>query len=98
LTRASDDGIVVRSPASCRRIVVLLKTCEAFQDRLEYTKAKNGWTAEFRGRFHVRVADPSLDRCRHRALSALDEQLAAWIARPVAKAASKRSERKPRKN
>ena len=78
---------------------MLLKTYEAFQDRLEYAKAENGsWTVEFHGRFHVRAQDPSLDRCRHRALSALDEQLAAWIARPVARTARKKSERKSRRN
>ena len=78
---------------------MLFKTYEAFQDRLEYAKAKNGsWTVEFHGRFHVHAEDPSLDRCRHRALSALDEQLAAWIASPVAKVANKRTERKRRKN
>jgi hypothetical protein len=78
---------------------VLLKTYEAFQDRLEYTKSDDGsWTIEFHGRFHVRAVDPSLDRCRHRALSALDEQLAAWIARPGAKAARKKRERRSRKN
>jgi hypothetical protein len=39
---------------------VLFKTYEAFQDRLEYAKAKNGsWTVEFNGRFHVRAQDPS---------------------------------------
>ena len=78
---------------------MLLKTYEAFQDRLEYTKSKDGsWTIEFNGRFHVRAEDPSLDRCRHRALSALDEQLAAWIARSGTRADRKRRERKPRKN
>ena len=76
---------------------MLFKTYEAFQDRLEYAKAKNGsWTVEFHGRFHVHAEDPSLDRCRHRALSALDEQLAAWIARP-AKAANKNGEKKRRR-
>jgi hypothetical protein len=78
---------------------VLLKTYEAFQDRLEYTKSKDGsWTIEFNGRFHVRAEDPSLDRCRHRALSALDEQLAAWIARPGTKPARKKHEKRPRRN
>jgi hypothetical protein len=77
---------------------VLLKTYEAFQDRLEYTKSEDGsWTIEFHGRFHVRAVDPSLDRCRHRALSALDEQLAAWIATPAARAERKKTERKPRR-
>jgi hypothetical protein len=78
---------------------VLLKTYEAFQDRLEYARAENGsWTVEFHGRFHVRAQDPSLDRCRPRALSALDEQLAAWIARPAGNGARKRVEKKPKKN
>jgi hypothetical protein len=27
----------------------------------------------------VRVEDPSLERCRHRALDELDAQLAAWL-------------------
>lgn len=78
---------------------MLLKTYEAFQDRLEYSKAKNGsWTVEFHGRFHVRAQDPSLDRCRHRALSALDEQLAAWVARPAPNAARRKSDKKPKKD
>ena len=78
---------------------MLFKTYEAFQDRLEYAKDKNGsWTVEFNGRFHVHAEDPSLDRCRHRALSALDEQLAAWIARPAANAVRKKAERKSKKN
>ena len=78
---------------------MLFKTYEAFQDRLEYTKSTDGsWTVEFHGRFHVHAEDPSLDRCRHRALSALDEQLAAWIARPGTRAARKKREKKPRKN
>ena len=78
---------------------MLLKTYEAFQDRLEYARADNGsWTVEFHGRFHVRAQDPSLDRCRHRALSALDEQLAAWIASPAARTAKKKSEKKSRKH
>jgi len=90
LTRSLDGGIVVRSLATWRRDLVLFKTYEAFQDRLEYAKTKNGsWTVEFHGRFHVRAQDPSLDRCRHRALSALDEQLAAWIARPAARPSRK---------
>ena len=71
---------------------MLLKTYEAFQDRLEYTKAKNGsWRAEFNGRFHVRVEDPSLDRCRHRALSELDGHLAAWIGGRASKTEKKRN-------
>ena len=75
---------------------MLLKTYEAFQDRLEYTKSEDGsWTIEFHGRFHVRAVDPSLDRCRHRALSALDEQLAAWIARPETRAVTKKSQKEP---
>ena len=78
---------------------MLFKTYEAFQDRLEYAKAKNGsWTVKFNGRFHVHAEDPSLDRCRHRALSALDEQLAAWIARPAANGVRKKAEKKPKKN
>ena len=74
---------------------MLFKTYEAFQDRLEYAKAKNGsWTVEFHGPFHVHAEDPSLDRCRHRALSALDDQLAAWIAGRSPKARTKRKIRK----
>jgi hypothetical protein len=81
--------------ASFRRDLVLIKTYEAFQDRLEYAKAKNGsWTVEFHGRFHVHAEDPSLDRCRHRALSALDEQLAAFIAGRSAKAQTRGKVRK----
>jgi hypothetical protein len=84
---------------NCRRDLVLLKTYEAFQDRLEYAKAKDGsWTVEFHGRFHVRAEDPSLDRCRHRALSELDKQLAAWVARPSRKAGKPKGEKKQRKN
>jgi len=76
---------------------VLFKTYEAFQDRLEYARAKNGsWTVEFHGRFHVHAEDPSLDRCRHRAISALDDQLAAWIAagRPQKTHAKRSTKRK----
>ena len=74
---------------------MLLKTYEAFQDRLEYAKAKNGsWTVEFHGRFHVHAEDPSLDRCRHRALSELDHRLAEWIAGRAARTHAKKSVRR----
>ena len=65
---------------------MLLKTYEAFEDRLDYTKGADGsWTAEFRGPFAVHVKEPTLERCRRSAMAALDEQLAALITGPTAR-------------
>ena len=62
---------------------MLSKTIDAFRNRTVYTQVEPGrWRAEFHGAVDVTVEGPSLERCRLRALDALDEQLRDWIVRP----------------
>lgn len=59
------------------------KTYDVLKDRLDYTKNEDGsWTAEFNGGVRVSVVDSSLERCRWRALEAVDEHLAAIVTGP----------------
>jgi hypothetical protein len=59
---------------------MLFKTYEAFQNRLEYThRADGSWKAEFHGAVNVAVEEPTLERCRYKALEALDQKLAELI-------------------
>ena len=62
---------------------MLFKTHTAFQERVDYSKSTDGsWTAEFSGPIHVRVGDPSLERCRTLALEDFDAKLADWLTSP----------------
>ena len=62
---------------------MLSRATIAFQQLTEYTKAADGlWTAEFSGPIHVRISDPSLERCRRLALDDLDSKLEAWLTAP----------------
>jgi hypothetical protein len=52
----------------------------AFQDLVQYTKNDDGsWKAEFHGSIDITVDGPTLERCRHGVLDALDAALEAWI-------------------
>jgi hypothetical protein len=82
LTDGADDAIVVARRSEVH--AMLFKTHTAFQEQLEYTKAADGsWTAEFSGAIHVRVGDPSLERCRGLAVDDLDTTLSAWLTAPA---------------
>jgi hypothetical protein len=70
---------------------MLFKTYEAFQNRLEYThRADGSWKAEFHGAVNVAVEEPTLERCRYKALEALDQKLAELIVEAKSAAAGRR--------
>jgi hypothetical protein len=78
LTRRADDGNVVARFAG--GALMLFKTHTAFQDRLAYSKSGNGsWRAEFHGPVTVIVEEPTLERCRSRALDEFDTKLSTLI-------------------
>ena len=69
---------------------MLFKTFAAFQELVDYRKNKNGsWKAVFHGALDVEAEGPTLETCRSRAYDALDEKLAAWLARKADRATSK---------
>ncbi len=70
---------------------MLFKTIKAFQERVDYTKSKNGaWRAEFRGPVEVLVEESTLERCRSRATDQLDEKLEAWLTGGAERGRSRR--------
>jgi len=40
---------------------------------------RDAWVAEFNGPFRITVTDAKLERCRHLAITALDERLLAYV-------------------
>lgn len=42
---------------------MLWKTHDAFRDRLDYRNDDGLWIAEFNGRVHIQVEDPSIESC-----------------------------------
>ena len=73
---------------------MLFKTYEAFQNRLEYThRADGSWKAEFHGAVNVAVEEPTLERCRYKALEALDQRDALELSRAVMLAGTGRGRR-----